>query len=84
MANGRTLFHGSENRLSFVHNVQALRLRKYYFAGLFVGVSLGNGGAGFPCLAKPVLQYLQSGKVSSVEVKDVPTLEIRQIVRRLS
>ncbi len=48
MANDRTLFHGSENRLSFVHNVQALRLRKYYFAGLFVGVSLGNGGAGFP------------------------------------
>ena len=86
MANDHTIFHGSGNRLSFVHNVKALGKRRFYFAGLFIGVSLSNGGPGFPCLAQPVFQFLQSGQACNVqvEVEDVPDEEIKGKLQDIS
>ena len=86
MADDHTIFHGPENRLSFVHNTQSRVARKFYYSGLLIALSLANGGPAFPCLAECVFKYLCSGgdmsKVHS-EVDDIPDLGITQKLRKV-
>ena len=74
MADEHTIFQGPSHGRSFVHIVQALAGRKFFFAGLLVALSLANGGPGFPCLAESVFNYLCYRLEAGVQpdVDDVP------------
>ena len=80
MASDGQLFHGPPDRRSFVHNMQAVVSRKFFFAGMLVAVSLANGGPGFPCLANAFFNYLCYGLGPMVkpEVEDIPDIEIKE------
>ena len=86
MANDGQIFHGPCNRRSFVHNIQAITEQKFFFSGMLVAISLGNGGPGFPCMAEAVCNYLGHGLGPMVqpEVEDVPDFEIRAKLERVS
>ena len=51
LAEDSSIFQGPPHGRFFLHNVQALASRKYFYAGMLVAVSLANGGPGLPCLA---------------------------------
>lgn len=61
LAEDGSIFQGSQHNRFFLHNVQALASRKYFYAGILVAVSLANGGPGLPCLAEAVYTYLCYG-----------------------
>ena len=86
MADDHTIFQGPANRCSFLHNAQALGARKFFYAGMLVAFSLGNGGPGFPCSAKSVFHYLCYGLGPRVqpEVDDVPEFEIKEKLEKVS
>ena len=58
LAEDSSIFQGPPHGRFFLHNVQALASRKYFYAGMLVAVSLANGGPGLPCLAEAVYEYL--------------------------
>ena len=69
-----------DERTQFVHNMQGLQKRTFFYAGLFVGISLANGGPGLACLANTIYSYLCYGlenrggfheeKIPCDEIKD--------------
>ena len=61
LADDSSIFQGPPHGRFFLHNVQALASRKYFYAGMLVAVSLANGGPGLPCLAEAVYAYLCYG-----------------------
>ena len=70
-----TMFHGPPHSKYFVHNVQGVRNRLFYFAGLFVAISLANGGPGLHCLSETVYSYMCHGlhlKRLPCKVDDIP------------
>ena len=70
-----TMFHGPPCSKYFVHNVQGVRNRLFYFAGLFVAVSLANGDPGLHCLSEAVYSYMCHGlylKRLPSKVDDIP------------
>ena len=58
MSEDTTIFQGPPECRSFVHNMQGLQKRTFFLVGLFVGLSLANGGPGLACLAKTIYNYL--------------------------
>ena len=74
MSEDSTIFHGPTSARSFVRNIEGIRKRKFFLAGLFVALSLANGGQGFDCLSETVYSYLCygqcSGKIAS-KVDDI-------------
>lgn len=78
MANDGQVFQGPSDRRSFVHNVQALASRKFFYAGMLIALSMANGGPGFPCLAVSVFNYLCFGLEHGfeVEMEDLPDTDI--------
>ena len=79
LANDGQIFQGPSDRRSFVHNIQAVAHKKFFYAGMLVALSLANGGPGFPCLAESVFNYLCYGLGPKVqpEMKDLPDLEMK-------
>ena len=79
MANDGQLFQGPPDRHLFVHNVQALASRKFFYAGMLIAFSVANGGPGFPCLAASVFNYLCFGLEwnFTVQMDDLPDADIR-------
>ena len=69
MSEDFAIFHGPTSTRSFVRNVEGIRKRKFFFAGVFVALSLANGGQGLNCLSETVYSYLwyglYSGKIAS-------------------
>lgn len=61
MVEDRALFSGPPNCKVFVHNVQGIRNNIFYYAGLFVALSIVNGGAGLECLSETVYNYICHG-----------------------
>ena len=49
-----TIFQGPQCICFFMHNVQGLISRKFFYAGMLVAVSLANGGPGLACLSETV------------------------------
>ena len=43
-----------------------LQQREYYYLGLFVAMSISQGGCGIPFLASTVYDYIATGKCTSV------------------
>ena len=85
MANDNTIVQGPPTSRSFMHNVQALQDRKYFYAGMLVSVSLANGGPGFTCLSEAVYHYLCYGLEMRVTptVNDVPDIEMQRKLQRV-
>ena len=56
-----------------MRNVDGIRKRKLIFilAGMFVALSLANGGQGFDCLSETVYSYLCYGLCSGIIVSTV-------------
>ena len=61
MAEDGNVFQGPPHSRYFLHNVQALASKKYFYAGMLVAISLANGGPGLPCLAEALYTYLCFG-----------------------
>ena len=61
MSKDTTIFQGPPECRSFVHNLQCLQKITFFYAGLFVGLSLANGGPGLACLVKTIYSYLCYG-----------------------
>ena len=70
MAEDSTIFHGPTSARSFVRNVDGIRKRKFFRAGMFVALSLANGGPGFDC-SETVYSYLCYGLCSGKIVSKV-------------
>lgn len=80
MSEDATIFQGPLECWSFVHNMQGLQKRLFFYAGLFVGLSMANGGPGLACLAKTIYSYLCYGlgngrefheeEIANDEIKD--------------
>ena len=83
MANDGQLFHGPFERRSFVRNVQAVAMRKF-FAGVLVAIYLANGGPGLPCMSKAVFTYICYGLGAMVEpeLDDISDFEIKEKLSR--
>lgn len=79
MSEDTTIFQGSPECRSFVHNMQGVQKRKFFYAGLFVGLSLANGGPGLACLAKTIYSSLCYGLQNGREFheEEVPCDEIK-------
>lgn len=86
MANDGQLFHGPFDRRLFVHNIQAVAMRKFFFAGELVAVSLANGDPGLPCMSKAVFNYICYGLGPMVEpeLDDIQDFEIKEKLNRVS
>ena len=56
-----TIFQWPQHSRFFMHNVQALANRKFFYAGMIVAISLGNGGPGLTCISEAVYNYLCYG-----------------------
>ena len=56
-----TIFQGPQHSRFFMHNVQGLTSRKFFYAGMLAAVSFANGGPGLNCLSKTVYTYLCHG-----------------------
>ena len=56
-----SIFHENANAKLFTHNVQGLKKRLFFMAGMFVALSLANGGPGLSCLSETVYSYLCYG-----------------------
>ena len=67
MSEDTTIFQGPPECRSFVHNMQGLQKRTFFLVGLFVGLSLANGGPGLACLAKTIYSYLCYGLQRSTD-----------------
>ena len=61
MAEDGSIFQGPPHSRYFLHNVQALASKKYFYAGMLVAISLANGRPGLPCLAEALYTYLCFG-----------------------
>ena len=70
MSEDSTIFHGPTSTRSFVRNVEGIRKQKFFFVGMFVALSLANGGQGLNCISETVYSYLcyglYSGKIASM------------------
>lgn len=71
MAEDSTIFHGPTRARSFVRNLEGIRKRKFFLAGMFVALSLANGGQGLDCLSETVYSYLCYGLCSGKIVSNV-------------
>ena len=71
MAEDSTLFHGPTTGRSFVRNIEGIRKRKFFLTGLFVALSLANGGQGFDCLSETVYSYLCYGLCSGNIISNI-------------
>ena len=58
ISEGVSIFHGNANAKLFTHNVQGLKKRLFFMAGMFVALSLANGGPGLSCLSETVYSYV--------------------------
>lgn len=63
------IFCGPASARLFAHNLQGIRKQIFYMAGVFVALSLANGGPALKCLSESVYSYLcyglQKGKIVS-------------------
>ena len=79
MSEDATIFQGPPECRSFVHNIQGVQKRTFFYAGLFVGLSLANGGPGLGCLAKTIYSYLCYGLQNRREFhEEIPCDEIKE------
>ena len=69
MTEDPAIFCGLANARLFTHNLQGIRKQIFYMAGVFVALSLANGGPALKCLSESVYSYLcyglQKGKIVS-------------------
>ena len=56
---------------SFVRNVEGIRKRNFFLAGLFVALSLANGGQGFDCPSEAVYSSLCYGLCSGKTISNI-------------
>ena len=61
MVEDQALFSGPPNCKVFVHNAQGVRNNIFYYAGLFVALSIANGSPGLDCLSETVYNYICHG-----------------------
>ena len=81
MAEDSTIFQGPPGSKSFVRNVEGIRKRKFFLAGMFVALSLANGGQGIDCLSETVYSYLCHGSCPekiSPKVDDIVDEKVRK------
>ena len=71
MSEDVSIFHGNANAKLFTHNVQGLKKRLFFMAGMFVGLSLANGGPGLSCLSGTVYSYLCNGLQRGMTITNV-------------
>ena len=85
MSEDTTVFQGPPQCRSFVHNIQGLQKRTFFYAGLFLGLSLANGGPGLGCLAKTIYSYLCYGLQNRRECyeEEIPYYEIREQLQQV-
>ena len=81
MAEDMSIFHGPDSSRSFVHNVHGVRKRVFYMAGMFVALSLANGGPGLECLSETIYSYLcfglREGKIIP-KIDDIPDVDVKE------
>ena len=81
MSEDASIFYGNDNAKLFTHNVQGLKKRLFFMAGMFVALSLANGSPGISCLSETVYSYLcyglQRGKMIS-KVCDIDDVTVRE------
>ena len=59
------------NLLRFMHSILLNTQKKdFMHIGWYAGISLVQGGPGFPLLADAVYKYLCTGKTTNIEVDD--------------
>ena len=82
MSEDCSILQGPEHSRFFVHNVQALANRKFYYAGLLVAISLANGG---PCLAEAVYEYFYHGLRCKItpNITLIPDIDIQESLQQV-
>lgn len=62
-----------------------LQQREFYYFGVYVGMSIAQGGCGLPFLHSSVYEYLVSGKCTSivVDVCDMPEPHLMEVVQKV-
>jgi len=85
MSEDGTIFQGSLECRSFVHNIQGIQTRRFFYAGLFVGISLANGGPGLGCLAKSIYSYLSHGlqKRREFREEEIPCDKVKEQLQQV-
>ena len=85
MSEDGSILQGPEHSRFFVHNVQALANRKFYYAGLLVAISLANGGPSFNCLAEAVYEYFYHGLRCKItpDITLIPDIDIQESLQQV-
>lgn len=66
------LLEGSEGRKIPMHHCAALRAKKFKLLGIMAGLSMIDGGPGFPVFAAPVFNYIATDNPQEGELEDIP------------
>lgn len=72
------LLEGCEGNKIPLHNVTALKARKFVLLGVMAGMSMLDGGPGLPVFAGPVFHYIATDKILVGSVEDVPDPVVRR------
>ena len=76
------------NLISIFLYISFLQQRQYYYLGLFVAMSISQGGCGIPFLASTVYDYIATGKCTSVSQSvnphEIPEHSLRSTVEKVS
>ncbi|XP_065906067.1 G2/M phase-specific E3 ubiquitin-protein ligase-like [Dysidea avara] len=74
---------GGKNKF-FSSNVQAIQKKDFMRIGWYAGISVVQGGPGFPLLSDSVYQYLCTGETTNIEIddEDLP-LMIKALIQQI-
>lgn len=80
-----SILQGPQHSRFFVHNVQALANRKFFYAGLLVAISLANGGPSLNCLAEAVYEYFCYGLQCKItpDITLIPDIDIQESLQQV-
>ena len=83
--NDVTRLQGPEHSQFFVHNVEALANRKFYYAGQLVAISLANGRPSLNCLAEAVYEYFCHGLQCKItpNISLIPDCDIQESLKQV-
>ena len=78
-----TIFHGSSNRLSPVHDVEKLDKQEHVFCGKLISLALWHVCPGPHNLCVPVAETILGTPTSNFQIEDVPEYYIQEKVKAI-
>lgn len=83
IATNGSLVCGPENHRTAVHNNHALHHHEFKYVGQAIALSILFGGPGPHFFAEPVANYLLDLPIGSIDIGDLPDMEVAEKVKKV-